>query len=227
MKQEEELRQLDDLIQSRSILNHPFYQAWQRGTLSLTQLATYAKTYYPHVAAFPGYLQSAINGANDPLIRSELEDNLADELSNPAPHHELWKDFGCGVGLKRESFGGEPVTDSTRRTVEVFSKLAARETVGALAALYAYESQQPSVSKTKMEGLQKFYGVTDKRALAYFEVHAEKDIEHSAGERKAMRQCLNNGASSQTVLDAAKQALDAYWDLLDGVCEKAGIDVVC
>ena len=63
MRTEETLRALDDLIRERSILQHPFYRAWQRGELTRAQLATYSRVYYPHVAAFPNYLKNAINCA--------------------------------------------------------------------------------------------------------------------------------------------------------------------
>ena len=69
MRPDETLRCLDELIQSRSILSHPFYQAWQRGELTREQLCTYAATYYPHVAAFPGYLARASAGAAEKPTR--------------------------------------------------------------------------------------------------------------------------------------------------------------
>ena len=227
MNHGETLRQLDQLIQSRSILGHPFYQAWQRGELSRTQLATYATSYYPHVASFPDYLRAAVATTGDANVRSELERNLSDELCNPAPHHELWLDFAKGLGLDKETVTASVPTASTNRTVESFRRLSAGETAGALSALYAYESQQPAVAKTKMEGLRKFYGLSEPKTLAYFEVHAEKDVEHSEGERQAMLRCLANGASPATILDSAGNALDAYWKLLDGICEEAGISVQC
>ncbi len=223
MNHGEILSQLDDLIKSRSILNHPFYRAWQQGALTRTQLAGYAKSYYPHVAAFPDYLRRAIATTNDTAVRNELEKNLSDELTNPVAHPELWLDFAEGVGLDRDAVSGMAPTPATQRTLDSFHRLAGGETAGALAALYAYEVQQPGVSATKMDGLRKFYGINDNTTLAYFEVHAEKDIEHSAGERAAMVRCCENGASADSILNGANEALDAYWGLLDGICVETGI----
>jgi pyrroloquinoline-quinone synthase len=223
MNHNDTLRALDKLILSRTILNHPFYQAWQRGELDRGQLATYAKSYYPHVAAFPEYLHLAAAAAGDASARSEIESNLADELTNPAPHHELWLDFAAGVGLDRTAVSTSVPTAPALKTVQSFRHLAQGETAGALSAFYAYESQQPAVATTKMEGLRKFYGISDEATLAYFAVHAEKDIEHSAGERRAMLRCLEGGATAETVLSSANKALDAYWGLLDGICVEAGI----
>jgi pyrroloquinoline-quinone synthase len=223
MKSQDTLDRLDELIQSRSILCHPFYVAWQRGELTKAQLATYASMYYPHVAAFPGYLKSAIDTANDPFVRAELEHNLADELSNPAPHNELWLDFAEGLGLEREVIAGMPSLPAAEFMVATFSRLSKDSSASALAALYAYESQQPEVARQKADGLRLFYGIDDPQAVAYFEVHAEADIEHREGERQAIERCLGAGASEAEVLSAAGQALDAYWGLLDGICAEVGI----
>jgi len=38
-----------------------------------------------------------------------------------------------------------------------------------------------------------------------------------------MLRCLMIGASPEVMLDSARQALDAYWGLLDGVCTDASI----
>ena len=72
MRTEETLRALDELIRERSILQHAFYRAWQRGELTRSQLATYSRVYYPHVAAFPNYLENAISCAEDLSTRRTL-----------------------------------------------------------------------------------------------------------------------------------------------------------
>ncbi len=223
MKTQNTLNRLDQLIQSRSILMHPFYVAWQRGELTAEQLATYAQVYYPHVEAFPGYLKSAIESAEDDSVRIELEGNLEDELNNPKAHSELWLDFAVGLGLPRSSLLNGAQHQAAENMVNTFEGLARGESGAALAALYAYESQQPEVSREKAAGLIQFYGIDDPKTLAYFEVHAETDIEHRQGERRALRRCLENGSSAEVVLESAREALDAYWGLLDGVCEEANI----
>ena len=217
------LADLDALIASRSILQHPFYRAWNEGALSRDQLAVYARYYFPHVAAFPGYLEAAAAGAQDPAVRAGLLDNLREELSHPRPHAELWLDFAQGCGVAPEEAAGAAPAEGARGTVAAFRRLAGASTASALAALYAYESQQPEVSRTKAEGLRRHYGVTDERSLAYFTVHQEADIRHREGERQALARCLEAGASGEEVLGAAAQALDAYWGLLDGVCGEAGV----
>lgn len=217
------LRRLDDLIASRSILRHPFYKAWQRGTLTREQLATYAAVYYPHVAAFPRYITATAATAVDPLVRAALDENLSDELHHPKAHTELWLDFAAGVGADRTTVAVAAPHATAGQVVARFERLTQSGTAQGLAALYAYESQQPEVATEKTAGLRQHYGVTDPQALGYFDVHAATDVAHRAAEREALERCLAAGAADQDVLDAANEALDAYWQLLDGVCEEAGI----
>ena len=217
------LAELDRRIAARSILEHPFYIAWRNGTLTLEQLSTYAADYYPHVEAFPDYLRTALDRSDDPVITGELERNLEDELTNPRPHPELWLDFAEGLSLARHDIAATPPRPATSRMMATFTRLCEQSSAAGLAALYAYESQQPAVSREKIDGLRQHYGVVDSRTLAYFEVHAEADLEHRAGERRMLARCLESGTSAEEIFAAADQALDTYWGLLDGIAQDAGI----
>lgn len=217
------VERLERRIAERSILEHPFYRAWNAGELSREQLATYAEHYYPHVEAFPGHLEAAAERAEDAAVRAELLDNLREERSEPRAHPEIWLDFAAGLGLDREAVAAAEPTAATRSTVDAFRRLCEGETAEALTALYCYESQQPEVSRTKAEGLERFYGIADEATVEYFRVHQEADVRHREGERRSLIACLEAGADGEAVLAAADQALDAYWSLLDGVCEATGI----
>ncbi len=221
------LQELDALIARRSILEHAFYRAWSAGRLTRDHLAAYARVYYPHVAAFPGYLEKTAAGAGDPAVADELAANLREERSEPAPHAELWLRFAAGVGAEPAAVAAAAPEPETRAAVATFERLCSRSAAAGLAALYAYESQQPEVSRQKEDGLRGHYEVNEVDALAYFTVHAEADLRHREGERRALGRCLASGASRNDVLEAAEQALDAYWGLLDGVCRVTGVPRDC
>ncbi len=211
------LAQLDSLIAQRSILQHPFYQAWRRGELTRDDLARYARLYYPHVAAFPGYLEATAVKAEDVATRSALADNLQDELENPAPHPKLWLDFAEALGGERSEVAAQPASPQVSRTVATFDALCQRSLAAGLTALYCYESQQPMVAQEKMRGLRDSYGVTSEAGLRYFAVHATADVEHREAERAALGRCLEAGTAPAEIFSAAEEALDAYWNLLDAV----------
>jgi pyrroloquinoline-quinone synthase len=84
-----------------------------------------------------------------------------------------------------------------------------------VAAVYAYEAQIPRVARAKLDGLRGRYGITDSRALAFFDVHAELDLEHSAAERAIVAGAPREDA--EDILEATAEALDAWWDFLTAV----------
>jgi pyrroloquinoline-quinone synthase len=136
----------------------------------------------------------------------------------PEAHNELWLRFASAVGADSREVRTSAPAPGVVGVTGTFARLCAGTPAQALAALYAYESQQPGVSVEKITGLREKYGVCSEQALGYFTVHAEADVLHREGERVALEACLENGASRQEVIDAASEALDAYWQLLDAVC---------
>src|SRR5437762_7711131 len=91
-----------------------------------------------------------------------------------------------------------------------------------LAALYAYESQIPAVSESKIDGLRRFYGIDRERDIAYFHVHVEADKEHAAAERALLERKLDD-RNAPAVSDSVNRVLTALWEMLDGVCHRHGI----
>ena len=47
-------------------------------------------------------------------------------------------------------------------------------------SLYTYERQIPEIAETKIQGLKKFYGVSSKEGLEFFEAHKSADVIHRA-----------------------------------------------
>lgn len=80
------------------LLKHPFYQAWNQGTLEVSALQRYAKQYFKNVEAFPRY----VSGMHSQCLllnnRRVLLENLIDEEKGDENHPELWLRFA-------ESFG--------------------------------------------------------------------------------------------------------------------------
>jgi pyrroloquinoline-quinone synthase len=214
---------LDEQIAGRSLLTHPFYQAWTRGDLTAEALKDYAIQYYRHVEAFPTYLSALHSHTADAATRRHILQNLIDEEAGSPNHPELWMQFAGAVGASEEEVrAAEPWTE-TRNLVETFRTLCRYgSTAEGLAALYSYESQIPAVASSKIDGLKRFYGKDSPEALQYFVVHEEADIEHSAVERRLLEQHVS-AANADAVKQASAQALDAMWEMLSGVCRRHGM----
>lgn len=213
------LTRIDALVAERSLLLHPFYQAWTAGTLTGDQLAGYARQYYRHIAAFPGYLQSAIERLPEGDLRRLLEDNYAEETGGPVDHPELWLRFSDSLGNTRDAVAAEPCLPETARGIASFERLAAESPLAAVTSLYCYESQIPAVAETKIEGLKAHYASLQANA-GYFHLHKSVDVEHAADTRAALETLIVDEESATVALERAKEALDAANALLDGICRE-------
>lgn len=213
----EVLSTLDQRIQARHLLTHPFYQSWSAGTLSMTALQEYCKQYYRQVEAFPTYV-SAVH-ANCPLlpVRQQLLENLLEEERGADNHPELWLRFAEALGVRREDVLAAPPLQETAALVSTFRTLTReRSYLTGITALLAYEAQVPEIATAKIEGLKRFYGVTDQQGLAFFQVHLQADRYHADSGRTMLREHLTP-EHAEEVVNACDQALNALWGMLDGV----------
>ena len=214
---------IDAQIAAKHLLTHPFYLAWSRGELSRAALADYARQYYHHVAAFPTYLSAVHANCDDQPTRRQLLDNLIDEEAGSPNHPELWLQFAECLGVSQEDAQSTGKWNETRNLIDTFRRVCAEgATAEGLAALYAYESQIPAVSESKIKGLIENYNVTNSRDYEYFSVHVEADREHAAAERAMLSDYVSD-ANAAPVSAAVTRILDALWEMLSGVCRRHAI----
>lgn len=183
---------LDAVCASLDVLRHPFYRRWERGDLTRDELAYYAGEYRHAVAA----LADVAGAASTPEHAAEerahvgLWDSFADELSADTSRPPRGETIACVGSWTDES---EP-----------------------LGVLYAVESTQPRIARTKRAGLVRFYGFEPgERGLEYFDVHAERDLEHARQTAERLRALPRD--RERSVVAAAERALRGNWTLLDGV----------
>jgi len=206
------------IIEERNLLKHPFYQAWQRGELTLDDLRGYASQYWHHVLAFPQYVSAAHAICPNQPDRQELLENLIEEERGEENHPELWLRFGEGVGATRGGIAASSPLPETEHLVDTFRDATMRRSFPeACAALYVYESQVPEIAKTKIAGLKAFYGIDDERSLQFFEVHIGADEIHAEVGAAMVRRHTDGEPAREAVLATARDCADALWGFLDGV----------
>jgi pyrroloquinoline-quinone synthase len=217
------LEEIDNDIAEKHLLKHPFYLAWTRGELSKEALTDYAQQYYHHVAAFPTYLSAVHAHCDHQATRKQLLNNLIDEEAGSPNHPELWKKFADGLGVEDADRAQTEKQPETKNLINTFRSVCGqRSTAEGLAALYAYESQIPSICESKIDGLKKHYGFTKPEHYEYFTVHIGADREHSAAEREMLSHHLD-AHNFESVKVSVNRVLDALWDMLSGVCRRHAI----
>lgn len=197
--------------QSRcNVLEHPFYARWSAGELSRAELAWYAGEYRHAVVAL-AEATAATARAAEPAVRAQIEEHAAEE----AEHIELWDAFAHAVDADLEQ---EPASETAECAA---AWTAAGDALEGLVVLYAIESAQPAISRTKLEGLREHYGLGEGPAGDYFALHAERDHEHAAHSRQLIEERLED-ADEERLVAVAEAALRGNWTLLDGVERQFG-----
>jgi pyrroloquinoline-quinone synthase len=197
---------LDDVHARWNVLEHPFYERWSAGQLSRDDLARYAGQYRHAVVALAEAADRAAHCA-DFGERAELAAHAGEE----AAHVALWDAFAGAMG----GDGPQPAEPETVACAAVWAG-DNRDLLGHLVALYAIESAQPAISRVKAEGLRAHYGFAAGPATAYFDLHAERDVEHAADDRELIAARLD-GADEDALVAEAERVLQGNWGLLDGV----------
>lgn len=222
--------QLQSIVEQKHLLKHPFYVAWTEGKLTREHLKHYAIQYFQNVLAFPTYV-SAVH-FNTPhvgtsiALRQEILENLIEEERGSQNHPALWQRFAEALGATEAELTETPALPTTENLISTFRHLCLNSPFYAgLAALYAYESQIPAVATTKIDGLQRFYGMTNPQEYRFFTVHQSADEYHSEAELKLIEQYADTPEKQAEVLDVAAQAADALWQFLDGVYDAYCQDV--
>lgn len=211
------LNVLDETVARYALLDHPFYEAWNAGKLAKETLGEYAKQYYAHVRSFPLYLSAIHSRCPDAGARQLLLENLVDEELGEENHPELWLRFADALGIAREDVRNAELLPTTVQSVSVLKSLTTSSNyLRGVAALYAYESQVPEIARSKRQGLQMFYGISDARSLSYFTTHEEADLVHRRSERDILKERATSEGLRHDVLEAAEASARAMWVFLDG-----------
>jgi pyrroloquinoline-quinone synthase len=191
------IERIDEARRCCNVLEHPFYASWERGELSRDALSFYAGEYRHAVVS----LADAAGAGGDPA-------HAAEETA----HIGLWDAFAAELDAPLDR---EP----TPETAACADSWRAEDALEARAVLYAVESAQPEIARTKLAGLVDHYGFTPgSKSTAYFELHAERDVEHAEASAAVLRDARPE--DEDRLAAAATAALEGNWKLLDGVASR-------
>ena len=211
-------KELNKKLDQYHLLNHPFYKSWNEGKLTREIIKDYAEQYYQHVKAFPRYISATHSICEDIEKRKILLENLQDEENPSADHPKLWKNFALAMGADADKIEDVKREWFTNDMIENFFHQARKSYAEGLASLYTYERQIPEIAETKIRGLKKYYGVTSKEGLEFFEAHKAADVIH----RKECEKLLDALTDEEKVKAEKASMLTAryLWNFLSGMSTK-------
>jgi pyrroloquinoline-quinone synthase len=221
-------QRIDLEIERRSLLKHKFYQLWLEGKLNLYHLQGYSKEYFQLVKAVPGLVQNICSYSDEYArsLRSAMTENLREE----SEHVELWVKFAASLDISSDDLVKHISSDGTNKSVSSLVQLTKLSFEQGAAAMYAYEKQLPDISRSKIEGLKKFYDLNnnnhaDDDATEYFKVHEQVDVRHAALWRNILQRVSRDDFDN--VFNSAAESLDAQNRLLDSVYERYIGPIAC
>ena len=207
------VQRIDFEIEKRSLLKHSFYTMWSEGKLTIDHLQGYSKEYFQLVKIVPKFVESIAE-----TMGNTHDDIITNNAREEAEHIELWARFATALGVSRGdliSYGG---SEKTNESVAKLMGLAGLSYEEAVAAMYAYEMELPKISRSKIDGLKKLYGMDNEDATKYFEIHEEADVRHAQVWREILQRIP--AEKHEAAINAAIKSLQAQNMLLDSVHEK-------
>jgi pyrroloquinoline-quinone synthase len=208
------IERIDYEIEKHSLLKHVFYQMWSEGKLTINHLQGYSKEYFQLVKVVPKFVENIFNVIADPSLKRTVGQNLKEE----SEHIEPWIMFSTAIGVQRNDLASYKGDNETNMAVSTLSQLTERSLEEAVAAMYAYEKELPKISRSKIDGLKKFYGVQSNEATKYLEIHEEVDLRHSEVWKNILKTIPEE--KQERALNAAISSLEAQNKLLDSVQKK-------
>jgi pyrroloquinoline-quinone synthase len=205
------VKKIDEMIEERSLLKHPFYQSWSDGKLTKESLAGYSKEYFQLVKAVPAFMTPIIEKAPDTVV-GELVENQQEE----SDHIKPWIAFAGELGISEDELISYSGTTKTQKAVSDLNQLMVTFDGGA-SAMYAFEKEIPKISQTKLDGLAEFYGMTNDEATEYFKLHTEADIRHAASWRNILEK---SSIDYDKLVEIADKSISAQNLLLDSCYEE-------
>ena len=205
------IQRIDQIIEARSLLKHPFYEMWSDGKLTQESLAGYSKEYFQLVKAVPEFMAPIIENAPNSVV-AELTENQQEE----SDHIQPWISFAGELGISEDELISYSGLNKTKKAVSDLTELMNTFDGGAC-AMYAFEKEIPKISQTKLDGLSEFYQITSDDATEYFKLHTEADVRHAASWRNILEK---SNADTSNLIEIAEKSVSAQNLLLDSCYEE-------
>jgi pyrroloquinoline-quinone synthase len=188
---------LERVIKDWNLLDHPFYQSWRAGDLPMENLAAYAREYGSWIRLLP----EGWAAVGDEATAAEERE-----------HAMLWDSFASSLDTAVDAPETGRVEALLTRAEECFANVPS-----ALGALYAFESQQPHTTASKLEGLRLHYDL-GAAAETYFIVHEGDDHE---SDEILERIAALDPAEQQLAVQACETMAMHLWDALTAVTPRS------
>jgi pyrroloquinoline-quinone synthase len=219
---------LEESVNQRHSVVHPWSEAWQSGKLDRRMLGEWVKQHYHYVSHFSEWLALVYGSCPEPEVQHFLLENVAEEEGllgmgefGAVRHTDLLLDFAghCGVGraeIVDAQLNGEVLAETLGLQCWCHQQ-ARRPFVEALAGLIiGLEAQVPVIYRRTTPSLIEKYGFTPDE-ITFFRLHIVADDDHGERGYEIVEKYATTEETRATCVRTVKEAAAMRRLLLDGV----------
>lgn len=211
---------IDDQISKRSLLNHRFYILWREGKLTINHLRSYSKEYFQLVKAVPELVDNIHENLENYDPRNQYVKAVKNTQYEEYQHIEPWIKFAQSLGIEKQELLEYEGNDEVNLAIENLKESCLSSIVEGASTMYSFEKELPQISKTKIEGLKKFYNIFSDEDITYFKIHQTADIEHARLWKTLLLDynlVRNTKDLNEIILNASVRSLNSQNQILDVV----------
>ena len=235
----DELR--EEVLSQHANLHHPLMKLLFSGELTREQVGGFVREFWvlPHTHLINNagklahgqllrgpYLQQLFGSPYDMEIRDLLGESVADEMGktevSPVDHYSCYFDLVDELEIPREEMGNSDnlspeamivmyVWTTTALHLSLMEILGSHNFVNDVANVVGY----PKVAGA----LRNHYGLSEK-AVRWFSLHGEVDVEHGARSRRVLEKLMRTEDDQFVMRKAVRLGLGVKWTLFDGVMNR-------
>ena len=138
---------IDQEVEKKSLLKHPFYKMWSNGELSLNQLQGYSLEYFQLVKAVPEMVNNIKLKMQGSKLKSIIEESHKEESS----HIDPWIRFATSLGVQKQDLLNYVCGENTKNAISSLVELTEDSIDEGICAMYAYELDLPNISRSKIK----------------------------------------------------------------------------
>lgn len=211
---------MDDQISKRSLLNHRFYILWREGKLTINHLRSYSKEYFQLVKAVPELVDNILENLENYDPRNQYVKAVKNTQYEEYQHIEPWIKFAQSLGIEKQELLKYEGNNEVNLAIENLKESCLSSIVEGASTMYSFEKELPQISKTKIEGLKKFYNIFSHEDITYFKIHQTADIEHARLWKTLLLDynlVRNTKDLNEIILNASVRSLNSQNQILDVV----------
>lgn len=221
------LRVLDH-IESHSLFEHPFFDAFCGRRLNLDQIKVWAKQRLFSSQRFPCFLAAFVSHIEDDIdVRAAYVKQIYEEHGNLDPervHSRQLTRLIFALGVSREELSKEQMLPGTRRFVETYMNVSREGNLLKCMGMYALGSE-PVIAMEMvlcLRGLQTISWLKSED-IVYFSDHAYHDYRHTAELTDILLPFLRSDTDREKAWEGIVEIINARKALYDGVAEQVGL----